>query len=110
MVGLTKLLIERITNYQNPNSVGSRLRAARSVHIRKIIDDIYAKKGCVKVLDVGGTPAYWNIFDRQYLQDRSCSILLVNLTDAGFSDDIFSSAAGNACNLDMFPDLSFDLV
>ena len=51
----------RLTDYQNPNSPGSRFRRARAAQLLPLLAEIYSRKGKVDILDVGGRRLYWNI-------------------------------------------------
>jgi hypothetical protein len=52
---------------------------------RALIDQCYAAKGAVHLLDMGGREIrYWNIFGADYLMARRVSITLVNLSEEPF--------------------------
>lgn len=88
------------------------MRRRRSARLRDLISRIYAQRGQVRVLDVGGTRYYWNIVPREFLLHYHVQILIVNLpgVEKGEPDDIFTYREGDGRNLEMFPDKSFDLV
>ncbi len=55
-------ILHQFTNYDDPNSFGSRMRRRRGVMLRALIEQCFAAKGAVRLLDMGGEIAYWNIF------------------------------------------------
>ena len=76
MVGrITKAL----TNYHDPRSFGSRLRARRIRPLTEMIEEVRSLKGSVRIIDVGGTEAYWRILPTDYLAERDVTITLVNM-------------------------------
>jgi hypothetical protein len=105
----TRHLILYLTDYSNPNSLGSRFRRKRAQALLGVIDRIHRERGRVNILDIGGWPSYWQTISLDELRKRNCHIHLVNIEDPGSPGDIFSSSAGDGRSLD-FPDDSFDLV
>jgi hypothetical protein len=51
-------LAERVGNYTDPNSMGSKMRRRRSAPLRRMIEAVYARQGQVSILDVGGMEYY----------------------------------------------------
>jgi len=102
----------RLTNYDNKNSLGSRLRAKRLAPLLALIDDVHRQKGQVHLIDMGGTPNYWNILPEGYLAERNMTITLVNLPGSVKQQDEghFRFLEGDACNLNALPDQSYDIV
>lgn len=105
-------LTERLTNYSDPNSFGSRMRRRRSAALVHLIDQVVAEKGHARILDLGGTASYWNILPADYLQSGKVRITLVNLPGEhhATSNDQFTYVEGTACDLPQFADQSFDIV
>jgi hypothetical protein len=101
-------------NYENPRSLGSRIRRRRAQVLRDLLDRIHAARGEVRVLDLGGRRAYWLMFGEDYLRARKVSVLLVNLPgEAGEvppNDAVFTSIEGDALNLPPGHDGPFDLI
>lgn len=108
-VSIVQALLHRATNYDDPNSLGSRFRRRRAAHLLGVIDAIHARKGAVSILDIGGRPAYWNLIPETVLRARGCRIHLVNIEELDAGDGIFTAAPGDGRALD-FADGSFDLV
>jgi hypothetical protein len=105
-------LINRFQNLDDPNSLVSRLRRKRSRHVRELIEQTYAEVGRCRIVDLGGRPEYWSMFDRQFLEAHGVHITLVNLEPLKdvSADPMFTEAEGSACDLNQFPDGAFDLV
>lgn len=103
---------EPLTNYDNPRSLGSRLRAGRIEPLKKLIRRVHAAKGAVSILDAGGRETYWRLIERGFLEKHRAHVTLVNLPcDLGGGDDpMFTHAAGDACQLNRYPDHAFDIV
>jgi len=101
---------DMLTDYDNANSVGSRLRARRSAPLCAMIDQVYAASNAVNIIDVGGTQQYWNIVDPDYLTSRNVSITVVNLAGSPMPTDNgpFTFVEGDGCQLD-FADGAFDI-
>jgi hypothetical protein len=93
-------------------------REAKSVAFRRrrfglfldLVDRVLAHRDGCRILDIGGEPEYWtNVADM--LQQRRCRITLVNLRAHSVADaERFTSVAGDARDLSLFADMSFDLV
>jgi hypothetical protein len=60
------------------------------------------------ILDVGGTPEFWQLMGLSYL--NQVRITLLNLQTQPASGPIFDSVAGDARDLSRYPDRSFDVV
>ena len=102
--------IDAIQGRTNPRSLANRFRRARA---RKVLDAIRAaaRDGRCRVLDLGGEPDYWALFDRAELQAAGAHVTVVNPEPQAISDDpLFTFVQGDACDLSAFADESFDLV
>jgi len=110
-MSITSVLAKRVTNYDDPKSFASRLRAKRIVVLKEMIEAIFSIKGQVSIIDVGGTQKYWNILPGSYLADRNVTITAVNLpnTELPRDDGAFRFVHGDGCNLTGFADNSFDI-
>lgn len=63
----------------------------------------------IRIIDLGGTELYWNIFETDQLHIYVENILLINMSAASTKNlGIFSSVQADACNLTEFEDRSFD--
>jgi hypothetical protein len=104
-------LINKLQNYDDPNSLASRMRRRRARHVTRLIGEIHARTGACRIVDLGGRPAYWDMFDRAFLDQHGVHVTLVNLNEPAPTDDpLFTSIAGDACSLPQFADGAFDLV
>lgn len=103
-------LSRSIANYEDPRSVGSRLRARRARPLLSLVRDVFEVKGAVRILDVGGLRRYWNIMPDGFLREHRVEVTLVNpLRDARQHGQGFRFVQGDGCNLSMFDDGSFDI-
>jgi len=100
-----------MTDYENPASMGSRLRARRTGPLMQLIRDAHKKYGQVKLLDIGGRKTYWKILPSGFLKEHNVAITILNLPDElqTDNDDMFTHVAGDACNLSEYPDKSFHI-
>jgi len=108
--GWMKRLAVQLTDYDNPRALGSRLRTRRLGPLLNMIDQAYARHGCVNLVDVGGTHSYWNIVPPAYLASRRVSITLVNTeTDNFTAHPHFTHVRADGCDLSRFATGAFHL-
>lgn len=93
----------------NLNGDHSRFRHRRFRQFLTLIDQTLATKSSCRIIDVGGTLAYWEAFESE-LRSRNVSILIVNLEPQGPDPAGFTTRVGDATDLGEFPDNSFDIV
>jgi hypothetical protein len=99
-----------IGNYDDPASIGSKLRRRRSGPLCDLIDAVYCAKGSCSILDLGGTERYWNILGEEFLHERNCEVVLLNQTAISVRRSrIFRAEVGDACAVDAKDD-AFDIV
>jgi hypothetical protein len=106
-------LRRKLTDYSNPNSLGSRLRARRARPILALIERAQRARGSCRILDVGGTLRYWDIIEPGFLRAMNVRIVLLNLNAVEIEPsaaDVFESVSGDACHLPQYQDGEFDLV
>lgn len=110
-MGISKAFTCWITDYDNPLSYGSKLRAKRVAPLMAMIETIYKAKGRVRVIDLGGTETYWNILPKPYLRAHRVTITLVNLcgSETVCDREIFQFMEADACDLAELKDKSFDI-
>lgn len=108
---LMKCLAMRLTDYDNPQSLGSRLRARRIGPLLAMIDEAYQRHGRVDVIDVGGTQRYWNMVPQEYLDARHVSITMVNIepVSVGAAHSRFTLVQGDGCDLSVYADRAFHI-
>jgi ubiquinone/menaquinone biosynthesis C-methylase UbiE len=112
---MKKNLAQRIHDYDNPRSIGSRFRAKRIAPLREMINKAYQQHGKVSIIDVGGTKTYWNLIGDKILAEKNVTITVVNLAgtlyDGGgkSNDKSFSYIEADGCDLSQFEDKSFHI-
>jgi hypothetical protein len=87
----------------------NRFRLRRFALVKDLITRQLQEKQSCRIIDIGGEPAYWEIFGADLDWDR-IQVLLVNLTVFETSHRGIVSIAGDARDLGQFGDLSFDIV
>lgn len=92
-----------------PNSESNRFRLQRFTRIRRIIEEVVADKDVCRILDVGGTPGYWESYGQGLDWDR-VQICTVNLELPRTLTPGIKSIVGDARDLKQFPDFHFDFV
>ncbi|MDB5843754.1 MAG: hypothetical protein JWP79_1064 [Polaromonas sp.] len=110
-VSITSVLAKRFSNYDNQQSVGSKLRTKRIAPLLEMIDEVYKKYGSVSVIDIGGSEQYWGIVPLHYLTERNVKITVVNLPGSRLPQDHgpFSFVESDGCDLARFADRSFHI-
>lgn len=104
-----------LADTRDPKSLSTRFRRRRDVRLRALISAISEAQKSVTILDMGGTPEYWERVGLDFLRSVGARITLVNrdegeLSAGQGSSDLFFSEVGDACNLSHIKDRSFDLV
>lgn len=99
--GWHRRLAHALTNYDNPHSLGARLRVRRLALLKSLIEKVYAEHGHVKIIDIGGTPKYWRLLPADFLESHAVSITLANLSPVCLSpnDSHFSFMQVDGCDL-----------
>ena len=72
-------LIYALQDPNNPNSLARRMRKARARHVEALIAQTAAATVGCRILDLGGEPDYWRMFDRAFLESSKAHIT----TEAG---------------------------
>src|SRR5271165_5698848 len=100
-----------VQDYANPRSIGFRLRKRRRGRLQALIESVYDQNGSVNIIDLGGVPEYWKIFDEDYLVSRKIRITALNIGSIGATgSEIFVEQIGDACDVRAFADNAFDIV
>jgi hypothetical protein len=102
-------LIHSLQDYNNPDSLVSRFRRARTQRIVGLISQAFQRSGGCRILDMGGRPDYWTIFDRPFLEQCKVKITCINPEHCPSDDPMFDVQVGDACQLPQYADNSFDL-
>lgn len=58
-MSLSNKIAQKISNYDNPKSIGSKFRKKRIATLLSMIEKTYKKHGLVNILDIGGRKNYW---------------------------------------------------
>ena len=100
-----------LVNYEDPDSFASRLRRKRMNIVIRLMESAHARKGVCRILDIGGTYAYWRHVPVRLLDALNVEIVLLNLSDFELPKDAvrFSKIIGDACDLTVFSNGEFDL-
>jgi len=109
---ITKMLAKRVSNYNDPQSLGSRLRTKRIRPLLEMIEETFKEQGFVNIVDVGGTELYWRlIVPKQYLDSHNVAVTIVNLpgTITPGARDIFRFVEADGCDLACFKDKQFHI-
>jgi hypothetical protein len=92
-----------------PHSTGNRFRSERFRLFQEIIDQVIAEKQTCRILDVGGTPRYWQTFG-EGLDWKRLSVSILNLSSSPIDHPGLQFVTGDARNMKEFKDFSFDVV
>jgi hypothetical protein len=93
----------------DPHSQKNRFRTERFRLFKAIVDQVIAEKQTCRVLDVGGTPGYWQTFGGGLAWDR-LTVSVLNLTVSPVKLPGVVSLTGDARDMKEFDDFSFDVV
>lgn len=110
-MSIINMLAKKISNYDNPHSIGSRLRAKRATALLKLIEKNYCKYGSVNIVDIGGTKKYWTVVPEDFLEQHNVKITLVNLPGSENIQDNsrFDYIEADGCDLAQIADKSFHI-
>ena len=111
-MSVTRSLAKLITNYDDPRSIGFKLRAKRINHLISMIDDVFEREGRVNILDIGGTKAYWKILPQEMIEAKKIYITILNIPGLSMPSDEehFQYIERDGCNLSNYKDNSFNIV
>jgi hypothetical protein len=105
-------LAKKLVDHRYEKSFSFKFRKKRAEKIIALINGCYEEHGEVKIIDIGGTKAYWSIIPIKFLKERKVRIHLVNLPDSLFppeNTEIFTFQHGDGCSLTNIEDKSFHL-
>jgi hypothetical protein len=103
------LTLQNRTPYAPPNSMENRFRVQRFRLFKSIVDQVLAGKGTCCILDLGGTPNYWEEFGTNLDWSR-VNVCALNVTLSTTTHSGITPVVGDARNLPDFQDFSFDIV
>jgi len=98
-------------NYDNPESIGSKLRIKRAKRLVELIESTFNEHGLVNIVDIGGWEFYWKIVPEKVLSQNNVKITIVNIfTDkTPENHGIFNFINADGCHLSCFNDKSFHI-
>ena len=110
-MSLSNKITNIITDYDNPKSIGSQMRAKRIAPLLSMIDKTYKKYKEVKIIDIGGKKNYWNILPQDIIKEKKIHITVVNLPGEILpaTEENYHFIHGDACNLNDFKNNSFHI-
>lgn len=111
--GRQKMRFRSLVEYENPNSLGAKLRRRRLHLVETLILHHANSTARVRILDIGGRRHYWDLFGPGYLHARKVHVTIVNLPSETILDtscDQITITTGNGCDLQEYSDHSFDIV
>ena len=97
--------IKIFSDSQSRDSLGSKFRKRRFIFFKEQLNSI--DKPIIKILDVGGTEAYWE--NNGFANLDSIHITLLNLEKQRTSCTNIDSIVGDATNLKQYNDNQFDI-
>lgn len=97
-----------LSSSNDPESWGNKFRSKRFAYFEQLFWTAFAGKGKVSILDLGGTEEFWK--DRSLIKDKNVAVTLLNLQPPPVSHTSLKSMGGDATDLSLFGDRSFDLV
>ena len=109
---LRKQLQKRLTDYDDPQSLGSRFRSRRLAPLKRTIEKVHRSNGTVRIIDLGGRANYWDLVGHEFLKKNEVQLTLVNLpTEKALKhDQRYHQILGDACHLPNLESNSFDIV
>jgi hypothetical protein len=99
-----RTIFPKTNDYSNPNYIGSKFRKQRFLFFEERIVTLDKP---ITILDMGGTVRFWK--DENYDQ-RPVLITIINLRDEESIYPNIKVIKGDACDLSMYKDHSFDIV
>jgi hypothetical protein len=101
----SSMTLTSTADYRNTDSLSRRLRQKRFELFERLIA---ALPKPLRVLDVGGTEAFWQAMGRS--SEGELEVTLLNVTSSATESPWFTSIAGDARDLSQFDDRQFDVV
>lgn len=98
-------VLRRLVSSTDPGSYANRLRERRFALFRSLLGRVSPP---IRVLDVGGTPTFWQLRGRDLPGDPS--VVVLNLEPMAGGDARVSTVVGNGLDMREIPDGAFDIV
>jgi len=95
-------------------SLSAWFRRRRAGQLRALIEACAAEQHGVSIIDLGGTPNYWERIGSDFLRTRRVKVTVVNLHESELAlapelAELVTCEVGDACNLSRFDDRQFQL-
>jgi hypothetical protein len=98
-------VLRRLVDSRDPGSYANRLRERRFALFRSLVERVPTP---YRILDVGGTPTFWQIRGPEIPGDPAVTVL--NLERQTSDDARIATIVGDACDMGQIPDGAFDVV
>lgn len=95
--------------YDRPNAWATRARVRRFKRLRRLVQDAVDNIGHCHILDIGGTPQYWDLA-RDILDMDGVTVTIVNLDAPEPTHPSMTTCVGDACQMNSWGNGEFDLV
>lgn len=103
-------MFSELCDNTNPRSLATTLRARRSIHIRRLVEQAIAENDHCTIVDLGGTENYWRRLDWLTSVEDRIAVTLVNMDDAdGTGAPPFRHVRGDATDPALLREQSFDI-
>ena len=97
---VTAAITNKIVDYENGQGLAFSFRQKRGAIFRQFIEDNFADKPQISVIDLGGREEFWQTIGMDYLKRRNFKITLVNLEDISVNrHDLFEAINGDATKI-----------
>lgn len=96
-------------DYSTSKDLTTRFRIRRFALFKELVDQVLVTKQACRIIDLGGTPTYWESLGNQLNWDR-VSISTLNVIAYPSSNSRIDSIIGDAREVKAFDDFSFDIV
>ena len=103
-----------LSDTNDPMSLSTRFRLKRDVRLRDLIRDVTQRTGSIRILDLGGSVAYWRRVGLDFLRSQGAHVVVLNQNSSEFIEDdfdhsLFTTVIGDACDLSGIATGTFDL-
>ena len=104
-------MVEQVVSVglRNEKDSANYFRVRRARLFGTIIDSVIAEKGAATVLDIGGTPKYWELLPSLW-RNRPVHVTVINSVRKHGGNEQIKFAIGDGRNLAEFADGAFDIV
>lgn len=100
-------MASKFLNSNSKQSLNQKFREKRFQFFKGLLDKL-GTKDTIRILDIGGTEAYWE--NMNFVGNQNIHITLLNINQFPVKHANFISVKGDACNLSEYADKQFDLV